>query len=84
MLDAKENLLALTMFQNTHRRQIWSTNPSNRTTIEITRRIEVLGMFSNPETLLRLVGSAQIHERFLLCAHHGPAHRATTASKKAR
>ena len=52
--DAREDLLAFTSFPRAHWRQIWSTNPLERLNREIKRRTEVVGVFPNPEALLRL------------------------------
>ena len=62
MRDAKEDLLAFTAFPQAHWRQIWSTNPLERTNKEIKRRTDVVGVFPNPEALLRLAGSALIEQ----------------------
>ena len=52
--EAKDDLLAFTGFPQVHWRQIWSTNPLERVNKEIKRRTDVVGVFPNPEALLRL------------------------------
>ena len=54
LADSKEDLLAFTNFPRAHWRQIWSTNPLERLNREIKRRTDVVGVFPNPEALLRL------------------------------
>ena len=56
--DVKEDLLAFTNFPQKHWRQIWSTNPLERVNKEIKRRTDVVGVFPNPASLLRLAVGA--------------------------
>ena len=63
MRAAKEDLLAFTGFPRAHWRQIWSTNPLERVNKEIKRRTDVVGVFPNPEALLRLAGAVLIEQR---------------------
>lgn len=62
MRDAKDDLLAFTAFPQAHWRQLWSTNPLERTNKEIKRRTDVVGVFPNPAALLRLAGSVLIEQ----------------------
>lgn len=62
MREAKEDLLAFTGFPQAHWRQLWSTNPLERTNKEIKRRTDVVGVFPNPAALLRLAGSVLIEQ----------------------
>ncbi len=53
--DACEDLLAFTSFPVAHWRKIWSTNPLERINGEIKRRTNVVGIFPNDPSILRLV-----------------------------
>lgn len=55
LADAAEDLLAFTGFPHAHWRKIWSTNPLERLNAEIKRRTNVVGIFPNDASVLRLV-----------------------------
>ena len=55
LTDANEDLLAFTTFPQAHWRKIWSTNPLERLNGEIKRRTNVVGIFPNDASVLRLV-----------------------------
>ncbi len=55
LAEAAEDLLAFTGFPQAHWRKLWSTNPLERLNGEIKRRTNVVGIFPNDASVLRLV-----------------------------
>jgi transposase-like protein len=57
MDEAEPDVLAYLTFPAQHRAKLHSTNPLERLNGEIKRRTEVVGIFPNEDSIVRLIGA---------------------------
>jgi transposase-like protein len=58
--DAADDITSFAGFPLAHWKKIWSTSPLERLNKEIKRRTDVVGVFPNPEALLRLADAVLV------------------------
>jgi len=62
MDEARDDVLAYTAFPKEHWPQISSTNPLERLNGEVKRRCDVVGIFPNDRSVVRLVGALMLEQ----------------------
>jgi putative transposase len=69
LTDARADLLAFSSFPVSHWKKIWSTNPLERLNKEIKRRTNVVGIFPNDDSVVRLATAviAETHDEWAVC-----------------
>ena len=60
---ARDDVLAFLHFPQEHWRKVWSTNPLERLNKEIKRRTNVVGIFPNDASIVRLVGAQLLEQQ---------------------
>ncbi len=70
--DAEHEILAFSAFPAAHWRKLRSTNPLERFNKEIGRRTDVVGIFPNDQSLVRLAG--------MLCIEQNDCHEGRLAA----